>query len=409
VRFLESWKKNLLILWIGVFFSSVSYTMVVPFLPLYLLDLGVSEESVKGWSGLVFSAAFFVGAIMAPYWGARADKVGKRRMVIRAGICLTIVYVLTALVRNPWELLAVRILQGLANGFISASMAIVASSTPKIKMGWSLGVMQTASATGGIFGPLFGGILSELFGMRLSFIASSVAMFLATMAVWIFIKEDGSHHETESRNIIQDLKAAWRNPILMKMLGILLIVQMVVMILQPLLTIYIAQLQGGFEGAVLSSGIIFSLSGVAVIIASPSWGRIGQNKGFFYILFIALLGSGVINLSQVFVEGIWGFSVIQFMFGLLISGVLLSTNTLVVQYTDANFQGRAFGLTTSATQLGSMIGPLIGGLIGSWMSIKYIFAFTGFLLVLTGFSTWRSIKTQKGSMKQSIEGGIESK
>jgi DHA1 family multidrug resistance protein-like MFS transporter len=369
--------------------------MVVPFLPLYLLDLGVSEESVNVWSGLVFSAAFFVGAIMAPYWGARADKVGKRRMIIRAGICLTIVYVLTALVRSPWELLAVRVLQGMANGFISASMAIVASDTPKNKMGWSLGVMQTATATGGIFGPLFGAIWSELFGMRLSFVASSVPMFLARMAVWIFIKEDRTSHVTESRNMIQDFKEAWRKPILMKMLGMLLIVQMVVMILQPLLTIYIAQLQGGFEGAVLSSGIILSLSGVAAIIASPSWGKIGQNKGFFHILYIALLGSGVINLSQVFVKGIWGFSVVQFMFGLFISGVLISANTLVVQYTDENFRGRAFGLTTSANQIGSMIGPLLGGLISSWTSIKYVFAFTGLILVLTGIFTWRSIRIKR--------------
>ena len=33
-----SWQRNLAVLWCGVFFACASYTMVVPFLPVYLLQ-----------------------------------------------------------------------------------------------------------------------------------------------------------------------------------------------------------------------------------------------------------------------------------------------------------------------------------------------------------------------------------
>ncbi|WP_019119889.1 MFS transporter [Brevibacillus massiliensis] len=392
---MESWKRNLIVLWLGVFLSNASYTMVVPFLSLYLFDLGVGKQTVNLWSGIIFSAAFFVGAIMAPYWGARADQTGKRRMVIRAGISLTVVYLLASFVRNPWELLAVRMLQGFVSGFVPASMAIVASSVPQNKMGWSLGIMQTAGATGGILGPLFGGLLSEFFGMRLAFVVSSVVILLATVAVWLFVKEEKIVPSQVKHRVIEDIRAAWHNRILMKMLALLFIVQLVYMVLQPLLTLYVTQLQGQVEGAVLSSGIIFSLSGIAGIIAAPYWGKIGQQKGFFNILYIALIGAGIMNAAQFLSNNLWTFGGVQFVFGLFISGVLPAVNTIVVEHTDADFRGRAFGLTTSANQLGSMVGPILGGLLGSLAGIRFVFVCTGTMLVIVGLIVWKYLAKRK--------------
>ena len=55
-----NWRRNLLVLWIGVFLTCASYTMVVPFLPLYLLqEMGVSSSSVNIWAGTIFSVTFF--------------------------------------------------------------------------------------------------------------------------------------------------------------------------------------------------------------------------------------------------------------------------------------------------------------------------------------------------------------
>ncbi|MEN6411579.1 MAG: MFS transporter [Veillonellales bacterium] len=380
-----NWKRNLWSLWLGCILSSASYTMIIPFLPLYLLDLGAAEQDVTVWSGLVFSITFFVCALLAPYWGRRADKKGKRRMVIRAGFCLAIVYFLGSLVRNPLELFIVRLLQGFAAGFVPASMAIVASSVPEDKMGFSLGIMQTSMLTGGIIGPLFGGVLSHVFGIRASFVVAAASIFCGTVAVRLLVTEPTrSEMPQTGGSVINDLKIAFRNRLLREMLLLLIIVQMAVMVLQPLITLYVAQLQGQLEGAGLAAGIVFSLAGIAGAIAAPLWGRIGQKKGFFTILSLSFLGAGVFNICQYFGQNIWQFGALQFIYGLFLAGVFPAINTIVVNNTDADFRGRAFGLTMSANQVGSMLGPLFGGIVSVWLGIRPVFICAGALLLITG-------------------------
>ncbi|MBU2702600.1 DHA1 family multidrug resistance protein-like MFS transporter [Sporomusaceae bacterium BoRhaA] len=379
-----NWQKNLWTLSIAVLLSGSSYTMVIPFLPLYLLDIGVSPASVNMWSGIIFSATFLVAGVMAPYWGRYADRTGKRRMVMRAGFSLAIVYFLGAFVRSPLELLIVRVLQGFANGFVPASMAIVTSSTPKDKMGFSMGFMQTALVSGGILGPLLGGTLSHLFGMRLSFVIAAGIIFLATLAVGYFVTEPPSAQVSKDGGILEDVKMAFQNRKLRNMLLLLFTVQMVTMTLQPLIALYVAELQGSMEGVALTAGIVYSLAGIAGAIAAPTWGKVGQTRGFMKILAAAFFGAGCFNFGQFFACNIYQFSVLQFLFGLFIVGVFPAINTIAVTGIETNFQGRIFGLMTTANQLGSMVGPLVGGFMSSWIGIKPVFLFTSTMLFLLG-------------------------
>jgi len=364
--------------------SASSYTMVIPFLPLYLLDIGVSQENVTMWTGAIFSITFLFSAVMAPYWGRCADKSGKRRMIMRAGFSLAIVYFLGAFVRNPMDLLIVRIMQGFASGFVPASMAVVASTVPIDKMGSSLGFMQAALLIGGILGPLLGGGLAHFFGMRLSFVIAAAVIFLATIAVGVFVTEPEHSQTPHESSISDDLKMAFSNRKLVKMLVLLFAVQVISMILQPLITLYVAQLQGTMEGAMLTAGIIYSLAGVAGAIAAPTWGRSGQQRGFRRIMAMAFIGAGVFNMGQFFVADIYKFGLLQFCFGFFIVGVYPAINTTIVNCTDKNSQGQIFGLTTTANQLGCMVGPLIGGMVSSWIGIRPIFLLTGSALLMLG-------------------------
>lgn len=398
-----NWKRTVWILWFGTLLTTASYTMVVPFLPLYLIqELGVAKSDANMWSGVIFSISFLVGAVMAPYWGSLADKHGKRKMVLRAGFCLVIVYSLGAFVHNPWQLLTVRALHGLVAGFVPASMAIVASTTPEKHMGWGLGLMQTAGATGGILGPLLGGVLSEIFGMRLSFIAASVSVLFATLLVLKFVQETPVMPAKERTRILDDIKVAWTNGPILRALTILVVFQTAMAVLQPVLTLYVADLQGKIEGSVLSSGVIFSLSGIAMIVAAPYWGRWGQKHGYRSTLLIALVGAGLLTIVQVFPDNLTSFSALRFAIGLFMAGILPSCNAIVVENTTADFRGRAFGLTTSANQFGSMIGPLLGGFLSGIVSIPFTFVLTGILLILNAGNVIRerrtgTVQTAKGA------------
>lgn len=383
------WQRNLWVLCLGVALTGAGYTMCIPFLPLYLLELGVSQGSVTVWSGAVFSSTFLVAAVLAPYWGRLADRTGKKRMLLRAGFCLAITYYLGYLVHSPYELLAMRLLQGVANGFVPAAFAIVSSSVPESKIGPSLGFMQTGLLAGGILGPLIGGTLSHVYGMRQSFALAALILLMTTAAAWLLVEEPKTGATAKAGSIGQDIRTALANRPLMNLLGLMLLVYMTTMVLQPLITVYVAELQGTVAGADLTSGFIFGLAGIAGAIAAPLWGKLGQKLGFFPILVAALACSGVINALQFFIGSVAQFACIQFVFGLFIAGVMPSLNALVIANTDSDFRGRAFGLTSSANQIGSMLGPVVGGIIGSFAGIKAVFVLTGLLLLAVALTVWR--------------------
>lgn len=380
------WRRNLLVLALGITMSSGSYTMVIPFLPLFLLDLGVAPADVSLWSGVVFSATFLVAAVLAPYWGRVADKTGKKRMVMRAGWSLAAVYLLGAIVHNPLELLLMRILQGVANGFVPAAMSIIAATAPKDKLGFSLGLMQTALLIGSILGPLAGGVLSHAFGMRSSFLVAGAAIGLGTLGVRFFVTEQTKAAAAATGSIIDDFKQALANRQLLVMLILLFLVQAASLLLQPLIALYLAELQGSMEGIALTAGLVYSLAGAAGAVAAPLWGRLGQQKGYFLVLTIAFCGAGIFAAGQYLAANIYWFAVLQFLFGLFIVGVYPAVNTLAVECTPSTMQGRLFGLTTTANQLGSMTGPVVGGIISAWLGIKLVFIFTGVLLILIGLA-----------------------
>lgn len=392
---MEMWRKNLWTLVVAVILCGASYTMIMPFLPIYLLELGVNQAEVKMWSGIIFAATFLVAALLAPYWGRRADRSGKRKMIMRAGFSLAIVYFLSAFVRDPFELLVVRILQGFASGFVPASLALVVSSVPAGQLGFSMGVMQTALVVGGIVGPIAGGLLSHWFGMRLSIVVASVAIFAATVGVAMLVEEPASEPVPKEGSLLADLKAAFGNRLLVKMLAILFVVQMLNLTLQPLMALYVAELQGSLEGVVLTAGIVYSLSGVSGALAAPFWGRAGQTRGFYAVLVFAFIGAGIFNLGQFFANDIYQFGFLQFMVGLFLIGVFPAINIIAIGSTEANFQGRVFGLTNASTQFGSMVGPLIGGVLSSWVGIRPVFLFTGSTLLLLGAAVFFGLLKKK--------------
>jgi len=386
---MASWQRQMWILWAGVLLCSSSYTMVIPLLPLFLPELGVSDSSLYWWAGIVQSSAFLVGAVMAPLWGALADKYGKRKMIIRAGLSLAVVYAMISLVHNPWELVGIRLLHGLVGGFVPASMAIVASIAPEERMGWSLGMMQAASMSGGIMGPLIGGLLSHAFGQRLSFVVAGSFILLATLAVVFFVHEGkappkeavSQAKKTAARS---DYWSVLHNRQLLNLLLLLLLFQLSYNMVQPLLTLHIADLQGGVQDVAATAGFVLSLIGIAGILASPQWGKLGEQRGYVRVLIVCLIASGCVISMQYFVHSLWLFTIVQFIFGLFLAGIVPVVNTLVVQSTDQTFRGRSFGLTTSANQTGSLLGPLIGGGLGKFVGIEWLFVMTGTILVAAG-------------------------
>ena len=392
-----NWKVNLAVLWTGVFFAASSYTMCVPFLPVFLLrDLGVSQEEVSFWSGLVYSVTFLFAAIMAPYWGAMADKVGQKKMAIRAGVGLVITYIMSATCQNEYQFFVIRGLIGLISGFVPASMSLVSSTMPMDKMGWGMGLMQTALSSGGILGPLMGGYLSSWFGIRASFWLSSVCLTIATLLVIFLVKDVPISEERRNRKVelISDLKEALKNKGILFTMIMFFLIQVCVMLLQPLITMYVGQLMGQVnDEAVQMAGVIFSLAGISGILAAPFWGKRGQRYGYVKTFCYITFGAGVVNLLQFFTTDVYQFAVVQFIYGLFLAGAIPNINANLAEVTDKSIRGKAFGLVTSAQMSGGFVGPLLGGALGYFLPTKLVIISTGIILIsVAGYTYLKKIK-----------------
>ncbi|WP_213022914.1 MFS transporter [Brevibacillus reuszeri] len=378
-----SWKRNLIVLWVGVFFCSTAYSISIPFLPIFLhTTLGVNEH-LEAWSGISFGITFLASALISPYWGSLADKYGRKPMLIRSGFSLALLYFLTYFITNPYLFIVLRIFQGLLAGYVPAAIALVATNTPEKNVGYALGVMATAGATGGIVGPLVGGVVSHIFGNAEAFLFSGVVVLVAAMIATFLVKETNMNRSGVRSNVREDLRSAVANRPLMSILGLSLMVTVSVMLLEPLLTVYVLQLGASQSEASLSAGIIFAAVGIATVIAAPQWGKLGTRIGYAKILFVGLLGGALGNLLQFFFTNLYGFGILRFMYGLFFAAVYPSINAMIVKVTEPEFRGRAFSLNQSATQLATMLGPVLGGVLGGLIPIRVVFIINGIALLAT--------------------------
>jgi len=372
--------------------------MIIPFLPIYLLELGVPKDDVALWSGLVFGITFLIAGIMAPIWGKIADNKGKKRMALRAGFAIAVSYVLIGMVTDQYQLLMGRALVGFANGFYPAAMTMVSLSVDEKQVGRALGIFQTGLILGNVVGPFLGGAVESVVGMRPVFYISGIAVFIATLAVLFLVKEpklnveniasnEQSSKPVKSTSLREDFKVVQEQPVLVRLLWIYFFMQCVIMMLQPILALYVGDMQGTMEGAAIISGTILSIGGLAGSLTTNIWVRLGERRGYFRTISYCMLGSGVVLLLQSLPVGIWWFGVLQVLIGSCIVGINPSLSAAVTLNTEPGFRGRMFGMTTTAQQFGSMVGPVFASIVSTYIGISYVFSITGLLLLYMGFQS----------------------
>lgn len=381
--------KNVWVLTISVFFLAISYTMLVPFLPMYLLELGAPEEDVAMWSGAVFSVTFLVAAVMAPIWGRLADQKGRKLMALRAGVSLAICYMAIGFISEPWHLFLGRAFLGFSNGFMPSGMTLVSMSVPKEDVGKAIGIYQTGNIVGSIVGPLVGGFVGEWFGMRPAFIIAGLVLAFITVLVWVFVQEpvvvrDNQVQEDSKTSLWEDFMSVKENTTAVILLSLMFLVQAIVLMLHPIIALYIAKLQGSLANASFLAGSILSMGGLAGAITVNLWGAWGRRLGYFKIISTTIFGAGSAIFLQYFATDVWMFGLLQVLVGSFMVGILPGLNTAIALATPIDFRGRIFGMSSMAIQLGNAVGPLLSAFITTYIGIQYVFSVTGSLLMLLG-------------------------
>ncbi len=380
----DNWKITLTILTLSSVLMSSGYTMLIPFLPMYLIDdLGVSVADVNWWSGLIFSITFLISGLMAPVWGALADRKSRKLMAIRAALCLAISYFAGAFVQTPMQLFAMRALQGFSSGLWPATLAIMSGKAPSARLGFCMGVMQGGLTAGHVIGPFFGGVLAEAFGMRTSFLVAAGGLTIIAMLIFFFVDEPPKvpvAKKVEAAEKKFRIHETLKNPIIQRMLFAAAMVQLTVMMTQPVLPLYIGELQQSMEHIVFISGLVFSVVGISGIFASPLWGILGQSWGYRPVLYLSLLLGATFGWIQAVPFDLTQFTIWRFIGGIAFAGIFPAINAVLTQSTSPADRGRVFGYSYCAQQMGSVFGPILGGLMATYMSNQIVIGAAGALL-----------------------------
>ena len=373
------WVVTLTILVASAFLMDMSFTMITPFLPVYLSSaLGAKASEVDMWSGAVFAVTFFVSGLLGPVWGVLADRKSRKLMALRASIGLTISYALCGIVQTPMQLFAARFFQGLCAGLYPALMALLAASIPARKTGLSMGLMQGGMTVGAVVGPFVGGVLADYFGMRESFFVASVALGLISLLIGFCIKEKPRTVKVTSRNWFD--WSVLRQPAIFKMLIACAVIHATLFSAQPILPLYIAQLQGSMDNIMMLSGTIFSVCAISIMIASPILGAAGQRFGFLKVLSCSLFFAGLLISAQVLGRTPFEFGVWRFIAGFAIAGLIPLVNSIISTECPPDKKGEVFGFNFLTGHAGMALGPFAAGALSGWFGYQAVIVASGLIL-----------------------------
>ena len=378
-----NWKRNLLISWIGCFFTGASFSLVMPFIPLYIEELGAPASQVPLLSGLAISITALAAAIVAPIWGNLADRKGRRLMMIRAAAGMTVTMGALAFVPNVYWLLVMRFFTGVLSGYIPNATALIAYQAPREKSGWAIGTLATGAIVGNLIGPLMGGILAELLGMKNVFIITGMILFITLLLTIFLVKE--TFEPVEKKDLMSTkeiLGQSTRRSVLFGLFFTSLILQLGMTSISPILTLYIRELSTDTGSVLFLSGLIVSVAGVSAVISSPYLGRLGDRIGNHKILLLGLVFSFFFFFPMGLVTAPWQLGVLRFLLGFSTGALMPSVNTLISKITPPEGVSRIFGYNQMFNNFGQVLGPLVGSAVAQAYSYSAVFFVTaGFVLL----------------------------
>ena len=393
-----NWKRNLTVTWLGCFLTGAAFSLVMPFLPLYVEQLGVTGHSALNmWAGLVFSITFLFSAVASPFWGGLADRKGRKIMLLRSALGMAIVMMLMGLAQNIWQFLVLRALLGLLGGFIPNANALIATQIPRQKSGWALGTLSTGAVSGALLGPLAGGFLADHWGLRTVFFLTDSGLLVCFILTLFFIREQfvpvAKKEMLNARDVFSSLKSP---KLVLSLFVTTMIIQVATGSIAPILTLYVRQLAGDVGNIAFISGMIASVPGVAALISAPRLGKLGDRIGPEKILIVALMVSVLLLIPMSFVQTPLQLAILRFLLGAADGALLPAVQTLLVYNSTSQVAGRIFSYNQSFRDIGNVTGPLIGAAVSASYGFRAVFFVTATVVLFNAIYSTLSLRRPSG-------------
>ncbi len=382
------WKMTLAVVLLAQMLTAVGFSMIFPFLPLYVESLGSSMGiSVELMAGLVFAAQGFTMMLASPLWGAVADRYGRKLMVLRAMFGGTVILGLMGVVTSGEQLVLLRAVQGLVTGTVAANNALVASVVPRHRIGVSMGALQVGLWAGVALGPLLGGAFADAYGYANAFFITAGALFIGGVLVYFGVDEQFSPVQTSAAAERPGMLAQWRHVIGAEGISLVFLLRFLAgtgrTMIVPIAPLFVAALlplgagnQNFIAGAVTAAASLTStLSGVAL-------GYLGDRIGHRRVLIACAIGAVALYIPQAFVDRVWQLILLQGMVGFALGGLVAAPAALMAQYTEPGEEGAVYGLDNSVVAGSRAVAPLAGSMVALAFGLRGTFIATALLFVV---------------------------
>lgn len=386
----EQWRRNLAVLWLGTFIAGMGFSEIMPFLSLYVDDLGTfTKGELTLYSGVTYAVTFLVIALVSPLWGRLADRKGRKLMLLRSSAGMAVVIGLMGFVGNIWQLIALRFLQGLFAGYIPNASALIAAETPREKSGNALGILTTGYVSGNLIGPVLGGIMAQVFTIRWTFILTGILLVIVFVLSATLVHEHFTPAPATQQTQGGSWLAAFENP---KLIVVLLVSTMIIQMgnnsITPIISLYVQQLMHGTGPVTVVAGIIAALPGISPLLAAPKLGEYGDRKGTARVLIFGYVFAVLMYFPQGFVDSVILLGIFRFMVGISDGALFPVVQTMLTKNSPQNLTGTVFSWNQSFQALGAMLGSLLGGLVANWFDYSAVFTFTAITLLVNFLLLW---------------------
>lgn len=359
------------------------FTLVMPFLPLYIAELGTTDlGEIAMWTGLTLGATPAVTAISAPLWGRVGDKYGSKVLVIRSLTAFILTKAGMAFVTAPWQLFALRALLGVFAGYGALTISMAAQSVPRDRMARAIGAVQTGHRLGPAIGPVIGGLLAPLVGLRNSFLFAA-AFYAAAMVLVLVMYEDPPRRvdAAQARGGREVFSHLLRLPGFVLALFVIFGLQTVDRSFGPVLPLFVAQVGVDPQRVPIISGILFSLGAAAAAVGSQLAPRLLRDLSARHIIVagtaIAALALAVIVVAPT----VWLVGASMAVVGLAIGVATTAIYSVAGALLPADAHATGFGVMTTASLIGLAVSPVVAGFIGG-TGLRIVFMADVALLVV---------------------------
>lgn len=382
---MERWKANLYTIWFSQILSLMSFGFGIPFLPFYIQEMGITDpDKVKIYTGILSAAPAVTMAVMAPIWGILSDRWGKKLMLLRAMLFASFIIGGMGLATRVEHLIILRFAQGMFTGTITASSALIASSTPGKQLSFALGFLSSSTFIGFSAGPIIGGFFAEYVGYRPSFFLGAALMMADFFLVLFTVKEgrDMALTHREEKKEAPSFASVFFSKNLVIMLLVLFFMRISRTVFAPYLPLFVQEVRLGVDGASRITGIISGIIGFMTALSGLTISRFGDRYNKVKLLRTLLAVSIILSLPLVFIRDLWIFSLVYAIFFFAVGGLEPVIMTMTSENTPAEKRGTLFGIQGLVGSVGWAVSPVLGSMISIRLSIQSVLLIIPLILFL---------------------------